>query len=120
MSGVPLSSPRQWLAWGSALVALALLALYVLFQARLMLAGPAIVLTSPDPQTPLVGATATVTGRALNATALYLNDRQILTDRQGYFEETLLFPVGYTEMQMAVEDRFGTRRAYTFPITRIE
>lgn len=111
---------RRWLSVALTLIACCALALYILFQARLMLIGPRIVLDTPALAQPLASSTLILRGRALNTTALYLNDRQITTDRAGNFEETLLFPLGYTEVRMSAEDRFGTRRAYTYPITRIE
>ncbi len=83
---------------------------YVLFQARHIIEGPQITLFDA-PQGAIDGATTTVRGRVENIVAVSLNDRQIYTDDNGYFTETLVLPPGYTIMTLTAHDRYGRVRS---------
>lgn len=90
---------------------------YVLFQARFLLAGPQIFL---DP----IGSAQTerlltLQGQARNITRITLNGRQIYTDKNGYFKEALVLENGYTVATLWAEDRYGhiTSRTQTFVYT---
>lgn len=88
------------------LVLISLIAGYVLFQARFLVAGPQIVLTA-EPATQHNVRTVTLSGTAHNITHLWLNDRQIFTDEAGHFEEALTLENGYTVTTLKARDRFG-------------
>lgn len=79
---------------------------YAAFALTPLIRGPQIVVTEPvngetvtEPFIPLKG---TATGIAY----LYLNDRQIFTDRAGAFRESLLLHPGYNILVLRAKDRF--------------
>lgn len=83
-----------------------ILALYVAFQARHILEGPVITLSSEATQE-TTEPTLLLSGTALNITSLSLNGRAIYTDDAGAFTETLVLPLGYTIMTLTAKDRYG-------------
>lgn len=82
-----------------------LLAGYALWQARLLVSGPVILITPlPIVQTDRV---VTIAGQAQNITGITLNDRTIFTDTKGYFSETLVLENGYSVVTVTGTDRYG-------------
>lgn len=79
---------------------------YVLFQARFLIGGPRITLTN-QPTVVQTERLVTLTGSAFNITHLWLNDRAIFTDEQGYFSEDIILPSGYTIVTLRARDRYG-------------
>ena len=79
---------------------------YVIFQARFLIIGPQIILTT---DIPVVHNERTVylEGKAFNISRLWLNDRQIFTDSSGTFKEALVLETGYTMSTLRAEDRYG-------------
>lgn len=96
-----------------------LFVLYVLFQARFILAGPQITFTG---ETTVAHTTrlVTVEGQAKNITHMTLNGRQIYTDTYGNFKEALVLENGYTIATLRAEDRYGrtTNLTRTFVLTK--
>ena len=88
------------------IVFVTLIAGYILFQARFLVAGPQITLTN-DPGVQHNVRAVTLTGSAQNITHLWLNDRPIFTDEAGHFEEALTLENGYTVATLKARDRFG-------------
>jgi len=79
---------------------------YVLFQARFIIVGPIIIVTSDLP-IKQNERTVTLTGTAQNITHLWLNERPIFTDEAGNFKEALVLENGYTVATLKAKDRFG-------------
>jgi hypothetical protein len=108
LSPVPRITARLVLAVVGTGGLLVLITLYVLFQARFLIAGPQITLAPTHPgrtnQTVI-----TLEGSAANISRLWLNGRQIYTDREGRFREALVLENGYTVATLAAEDRYGRR-----------
>lgn len=79
---------------------------YFAFQARHILTGPVITLTSESPS---IVATSTIilTGTTENIVSLTLNGRPVYTNDAGNFEETLVLPLGYSIMTLTAKDRYG-------------
>ncbi len=94
-----------------ALVCVGLL-LYVLFQARLLIGGPQVALSSELP-TIQTERKITLTGNASNITTITLNGRPIQTDQAGYFEEPVILENGYTIISIRAEDRYGRETTLT-------
>lgn len=97
---------------------------YVLFQARFLITGPMIEVTSA-PETRSSTRVVELSGTTHNITRLWLNDRPIFTDQSGAFNEALVLQNGYTIATLRAEDRYGrtTRvmREYVFvPATFIQ
>lgn len=88
-------------------IALCVLAfvMYVLFQARFLLAGPQIFVT--EAPTASEERQVVLEGQAKNIIRMSLNGRQIFTDKHGYFKEALVLENGYTVATLQAEDRYG-------------
>jgi hypothetical protein len=81
--------------------------LYALFQARFLILGPRVNITSPQNGSSLPERAVTLTGTAKNVAYISLNGRQIFTDEEGYWEEKLLVSPGLSIMTVQARDRFG-------------
>lgn len=79
---------------------------YASFQARNLLGGPRVLL-DPEPSVVQQARTISLTGTTENITEITLNGRQISTNEEGRFEETLVLENGYTIMTLRARDRFG-------------
>lgn len=89
---------------------------YALFQARNLIQGPVVTITSP-----LNGAVVTmplieVSGIAQNISRIELNNRDIVIDENGHFAEQLLLAPGYTIMSVLARDRFGRTTSRTLEL----
>ena len=80
---------------------------YGFFQARNLINGPEITITTPKNGDNLLDPLVVISGSAVNITRITLNDRQIFVDKQGRFSEKLLVPPGYTIIKVAAQDKFG-------------
>lgn len=79
---------------------------YVQFQARNILEGPSIALTSE--YVPVQHErSVSLMGNTHNIVKLTLNGKEIHTDEAGAFAQTLVLPNGYTIMELTAQDRFG-------------
>jgi hypothetical protein len=97
---------RSILIFVGSIALLVVISVYVLFQARFMIAGPQIVLINEAP----IHNNARVVkleGTAFNITHLWLNDRPIFTDEAGHFTEALVLENGYTVATLRAKDRYG-------------
>lgn len=79
---------------------------YVLFQSRLLLAGPYVAL-SVEPDVVQTESLVAIEGEAHNVVTITLNGRDIFVDEQGFFRESLVLPEGYTIMSIKAKDRYG-------------
>lgn len=94
-------------------IALALAALwYVSYQARNLLTGPEIALSS-EPAVVQHEPTVHIEGMAHNITALTVNGSPIFTDEEGRFKKKLVLENGYTIMTIEATDRFGRKESLT-------
>ena len=91
---------------------------YVIFQARFLITGPQITLNE-TPNIEYNKRVVSLEGNAFNITHLWLNDRQIFTDKNGEFKEALVLENGYTIATLRAKDRYGreTRVARSFVYT---
>ncbi|MCA9361277.1 hypothetical protein KC845_01825 [Candidatus Kaiserbacteria bacterium] len=99
------------------------LVVYTAYQARFILAGPQISITDQlsSAQTDRV---IILEGRANNIVYMTLNGRQIYTDQDGYFKESLVLENGYTVSTLRAKDRYGhevsVRRSFVYLPTETE
>jgi hypothetical protein len=93
------------------LVALAILAVlgYGVFEARKLIEGPSITITSPQPWSATSTTGVLIAGEAQNIAFLTINDAPAYTDESGHFAELLSPPPGVTVLTVAAVDRFGRR-----------
>jgi hypothetical protein len=87
-----------------------LFAAYCLFQARFLILGPQVTITSHEDGAVATEPAVTLSGNARNAAWLSLNDRQIFTDEEGRWSEKLILSPGLSIMTLRVRDRFGRER----------
>jgi len=89
-----------------ALVLVALLG-YGLIEARHLISGPSIELTTPTSYTSFPDGFIEISGRARNTEDLRLNGGPLLIDEEGRFSETILLPKGGGILSLTATDRFG-------------
>lgn len=99
-------SLRTILAYSTFIAMLVFIGAYTLFQSRFLIIGPQVVLTT-EPDTVQNERRIFLEGTAFNISRMWLNDRQIFTDAQGYFKEALVLENGYTVATLRAEDRYG-------------
>ncbi|MEX0916930.1 MAG: hypothetical protein WDZ90_00155 [Candidatus Paceibacterota bacterium] len=86
-----------------------LLVSYALFQARDLIEGPVIALSSPENGATIIENGVFIEGHAKNIARISLNDHQIFVDESGYFKERILLPEGYAILVIKGSDRFGRK-----------
>ncbi len=80
---------------------------YAYFGAADLIKGPKITVTYPPNGATLNKGVIAVTGEAQRIATLFMNGRQIFTDKTGHFKETLLLAKGYNIIELAARDKFG-------------
>lgn len=81
--------------------------MYGMFQARNLLIGPTLTITSP-----LIGANVSesvyeVRGHTKNASRVHINGKDIIMETNGNFTEKLATPIGYSVVVVEATNRFG-------------
>ncbi len=99
---------------------IALVAGYGLFEARKIIEGPEVVISSPANGAAVAGPTITVRGTAKNVSFFTIDDAPAFTDPAGNFEATLSPPPGYTVVTVASIDRFGRRASTRVALTVLD
>ncbi|MBU1091585.1 hypothetical protein KKA27_01865 [Patescibacteria group bacterium] len=82
---------------------------YFFHQSRAFLLGPQIAVRSPENGETLSKSIVFVNGSAVNTDSLLLNDRPIITDSFGNFEEQLILTKGYNIIELTAKDKFGRK-----------
>ena len=82
---------------------------YSIFQARKILEGPELRITSPTEAMVSGNPLVEVMGVAKNIKDISLNDQPIYIDEQGNFKEKLLLLEGYNIIKLKAEDKFGKK-----------
>ncbi len=90
---------------------------YGLFEARRIIEGPEIVITSPLNGSATSTMGVVITGTAANISFLTINDKPSYTDKDGNFNETLSIPPGIAVLTVRAVDRFGRRTLSQVAIT---
>ena len=100
------------------LVLLAVLVIggYGLFEARKLIEGPVITITSPTDGSATSTMGVVITGTAENISFLTINDLPSYTDKAGNFSELLSIPPGFTVLTVRAVDRFGRRTSKSVAI----
>jgi hypothetical protein len=84
-----------------------LLVAYILFQARFLILGPRIFVTTPVDNQSLSDPVIVVSGRVENVVSLTLDDRAIYPDQSGVWQDKLLAGPGLNIIKLDAKDRFG-------------
>ena len=80
---------------------------YAGFQARKIIEGPELTLTTPLHGTIYNDPLIEIAGIASNIKEIRLDDRTIYIDEQGNFKEKLLLFPGYNIIRLKAQDKFG-------------
>jgi hypothetical protein len=79
---------------------------YFIFNFRIFIAGPEIIITSPQNGGTTDQSLVEITGKAENVDFISLNDRSIFLDNNGNFREFLLLSSGYNIIIIKAQDKF--------------
>jgi len=90
-----------------AIVLLLITTVYGVFQARILIEGPALNVITPSPGETVTSQLIEVSGETKNVTHVYINGRSVLLDTKGTFNEKLVTPEGYGVVLVEVRNRFG-------------
>ena len=105
-----------YLKFGGVLVALLLGAGYFAFQARGVLAGPALVVATPINGGTVAEEMVTIAGTAPAATLLTLHSRPLFAVREGGSAGAMLLAKGYDVITVSARDRFGRETEETLEL----
>lgn len=79
---------------------------YFIFNFRIFIAGPEIIVTSPQNGEVSDKELVEITGKAENVNFISINDRSIFLDGEGNFKEFLLLSSGYNIIVIKAKDKF--------------
>jgi hypothetical protein len=80
---------------------------YGLYKAKAFLGGPKIIIEYPKNGQTVEESFMEISGKVINISSLFLNGRQIFTDKEGNFKGELLLADGYNIIEMSGADKFG-------------
>ena len=86
---------------------LAVLAGYGLVEARPIIVGPSLSISSPAENASIPGGIVTVAGHVARTVALTLDGAPVLPEENGSFSSTLTLPSGGSILTLTARDRFG-------------
>lgn len=89
---------------------------YGIYQARAYLRGSRIIIESKTREGPLLA----LAGTAERIAFLSLQGRQIFTDENGHWQETVLLLPGYNSVAVVARDRFGRKTEKYFEAYRLQ
>ena len=89
------------------LILIFLFAVYGLIKAENFLLGPKIAINTPGDGQVFTASDIEINGQANNISLLYLNGRQIFTDKDGNFKEIILLARGYNIVELKAKDKFN-------------
>ncbi len=107
---------KRYLLTGIAGIFVVFLFSYGIYQARGLLSGPQLTITTPTSGSLLSASLATITGTAENSRRVSVNDRIIDIDESGNFSEELLMSYGYNIVTVKATDRFGRETEETLQL----
>ena len=80
---------------------------YGLYKAKAFLEGPQIIIESPIDGQGVEESFTEIIGKTSNISTLFLNGKQIFTDKDGRFKDNLLLAEGYNIIEVSGADKFG-------------
>ena len=83
------------------------LVVYSLYQARALIIGPRVWITSPEDGQVVSDPLVVIEGQSRNIAWISLNGHQIFTDEEGRWSEKLIVSEGVSIMTVEASDRFG-------------
>jgi len=95
------------------LLVAALIGSYILFNTRLLIAGPQIIIQSPESGSVFSNPFIELRGTAKNTSFITLDGNQIFINNDRIFSEKLLLPPGTSIMKLVARDRFNREKEVT-------
>lgn len=83
--------------------------IYGLYKAKAFLSGPNITIEYPSNGQGIKQSFTEIIGKTSNISSLFLNGRQIFTDKDGNFKGDLLLADGYNIIELSGADKFGRK-----------
>ena len=83
-----------------------LITVYAFYQTHALAEGPEIILLEPTTPDSVTDPVVVISGIAERISHLFLNGRQIFTDKEGHFNEKLLLAPGFNSISLDARDRF--------------
>jgi hypothetical protein len=85
----------------------AIIFVYAFLNSRIFIAGPQIIIESPENGLVFSDPLIEIVGKAINTSFIKLNNNQIYVDENGIFKEKLLLPPGISIISLTASDRFN-------------
>jgi len=101
------SKPLLFVKLFLALVVVTVFGFYFFHQSKAFLLGPDIIISYPLNGQIFEDSFIKINGHSINANLVLLNDRKVIIDNLGNFEEMLLLARGYNIIEVTAEDKFG-------------
>ncbi len=79
---------------------------YTAFESYDFIIGPQITISQPENGISIATSSVVVQGKADRIKNLYINNRPVLIDTEGNFNETILLAPGYNITLLSAQDRF--------------
>jgi hypothetical protein len=92
---------------------------YAYYQSRNVLAGPRVVISTPQNGENVTTSLLRIAGVATRAKELTIDGRGIFVDLQGNFDEELLLADGYNIIEIVAKDAEGHETRQTIEIVRV-
>ncbi len=89
-----------------AIILLIMVVVYIIFNSRILIAGPKIIVNTPSNGASFENKTIKIEGLAQNTSFISINDRPITIDEENQFSETLLLIPGYNIITIRAKDKF--------------
>ena len=80
---------------------------YGVFQARTLIHGPTLIVSSPRPGETVSTVLMVIQGKTENVTHVSVNGQPVTMDTNGTFDETFVTPEGYGVILVEAKNRFG-------------
>jgi hypothetical protein len=91
------------------LVSVVLTAGYLLYQGRGVIFSPSLKVFTPENGSVFENSSVLVAGKSLPGIIVWVAGKEIRTDENGFFKETLILQPGYHSLGVYVIDDFGSR-----------
>ena len=103
-----------------AVLLLAGIGVYALYESRILWRGPIIIIEKPISGATSFASVADIKGLAKNIVRISLNDRNISVDESGVFQEKFALFGGRNIIKVSAEDRFGRQTESLIEILYVE
>ena len=103
----PLNRLGRYIFSSLLIVLFAGISIYIFYQARFLLLGPQITLSTPTEKTIITSEIdLEISGNARNIVTITINDRTIFTDDSGNFNERVFLQPGINTTTLKTKDRY--------------